>query len=151
MDRLRSDGITSLATLVDDGLPELAAGRRILYLGSRARFAGRIGPSDDGRYGPGLYLTSLGRARRLPAAYPGVIFACDVTDLSLLALDSPEAYRRRLEGLRGGRRIPDALARLLLQAMLLAKGYDGVQVVDDAETEALVFPSQVRLLRLAPV
>ena len=168
MDQLRPDEIRSLARVARDGLPRLGAGRRILYHGSREGLAGRVRASEDGSYGPGLYLPSLDRARdyarhdpsvaadlalsrRLPKVHPGVIYACDVTGLRFLELASPDAYHRLLELLRNHREISDPLARMLVQAMLESRGYDGIEVTNLTGTETLVFPGRVPQLRLGPV
>lgn len=139
---------------------------RVLYHGSRKGIEGELRASEEGTFGPGLYLTTAKRAERYAtftakaAANPdndgsdeprfdGMVYAADVGSLKLKAM-SWDDFLDQSEALdRDGAATQKAKAKL--QELLAAEGYDGVEIRDTIRPEVVIFPIALPKLKLQPV
>lgn len=142
------------------------------YHGARDGLDGGIEPSEDGNYGPGVYLTTRDRAEVYASYYPdeastivaneavgdenarprdpshlGTVHTYDLKKLNLFPV-SPLRYQQLSDTLLGTGRdflTPDEMADI--NARLAELGFDGIKVVDKKEIETIIFPESVDKLR----
>jgi hypothetical protein len=139
---------------------------RVFYHGAREGLDGIPQPSNEGTFGPGLYLTTKERAkfyaqyggriaakmasgewRQLPEPeYDGTVHAFDVSRLTLKVL-SHERYLDLCEAL-DEQKAASHEARAKLQEQLAAEGFDGPYIQDEERDEMVVFPGSVHKIKL---
>jgi hypothetical protein len=139
---------------------------RVFYHGSPDELEGALRPSEEGTFGPGLYLTTHARAtlyaeydagiaakiaagetgKRAEPQYDGTVYAFDVRELKLRSLKW-ERYQELCMALDPSG-APTPSAKTELQALLAAHGYDGLYILDEERHEMVVFPASLHKIKM---
>jgi hypothetical protein len=138
----------------------------VFYHGSPSKLEGAIEPSDEGTFGPGLYLTTHARATlyaqydawiaariaegeggwRIEPQYDGTVYGFDVSGLRLSTLKHGRYQELCMALDPQGALTPSAKAKL--QEHLAEAGYDGLYILDEVRHELVVFPASLHKVKI---
>jgi hypothetical protein len=138
----------------------------VFYHGSPYNLEGELEPSDEGTFGPGLYLTTHARATlyaqydagiaariaegeegwRGEPQYDGTVYGFDVSRLRLRALKYGRYQELCMALDPQGALTPSAKAKL--QEHLAQEGYDGLYILDELRHELIVFPASLHKVKI---